>query len=110
MRRLIGDERWDRLPESTRESRRREGTAMVAELLDLRVRPAWHGEQIGLPVLAMHGELAANQHRTGAAEIASEIEGAELAVLAGGKHPGPNTHPDAVAAIIHEFVERRLGS
>lgn len=108
MRRLISDDRWERLPASTREARRREGTAMVGELLALRSAPAWSGERIGVPVLAMHGEHGADHHGRGAAAIAAEIPGAELSVLAGGRHPGPNTHPDEVAAIIEDFVERRV--
>ena len=35
MRRMIGDERWERLPSRTRAARRAEGAAMVGELVDL---------------------------------------------------------------------------
>ena len=108
MRRLISDDRWERLPASTRASRRSEGRAMVAELLDLRARPAWDGAQIDLPVMAMHGEFGADHHRVGAETIASEIAGAELVVLPGGRHPGPNTHPDDVAKLVDEFIARRV--
>jgi len=108
MRRLISDDRWERLPASTKESRRREGIAMVGEFLALRSGPAWTGERIRVPVLAMHGEFGADRHRRGAAVIAAEIRGAELRTLAGGRHPGPNTHPDEVAAIIEDFIERRV--
>lgn len=108
MRRLIGDERWERLPASTRDARCREGPAMVGELLDLRARPAWQGTEIEVPVMAMHGELGHPHHRRAAEAITAEIVGAELYVLPGGRHPGPNTHPDRVAAMIHDFVERRV--
>jgi len=108
MRRLISDDRWERLPASTRASRRREGTAMVGELLDLRARPAWDGAQIDLPVMAMHGEFGADHHRRGAETIAAEIAGAELVMLTGGRHPGPNTHPDEVAEIVDDFIDRRI--
>jgi len=36
MRRLVGDEKWERLPPSTRAARRAEGPAMLGELGDLR--------------------------------------------------------------------------
>ena len=39
MRRLIGDARWEGLPERTRATRRAEGAAMVGELGDLRANP-----------------------------------------------------------------------
>ena len=108
MRRLIGDERWERLPASTRDARCREGPAMVGELLDLRARPAWHGAEIEVPVMAIYGELGQPHHRRAAEAIASEIPTAEVCMLPGGRHPGPNTHPDQVAVLIHEFVEHRV--
>lgn len=110
MRRLIGDQRWERLPESTKRSRRNEGQAMVGELIDLRVGAPWSGSAIGVPVLAMHGELGKPYHRRGAETVASEIDGAEVVAVPGAKHPGPNTHPDAVAGLIAEFVDRRVRS
>ena len=108
MRRLIGDERWERLPASTRRSRRAEGPAMVGELIDLRRRPAWDAARVRVPVLAIHGEFGADHHRRAAEAIAAELPDAALAVLPGGKHPGPNTHPDAVAAMVRDFVEQRV--
>lgn len=108
MRRLIGDRRWERLPESTRRSRRSEGPAMVGELIDLRRGAPWNATAIDLPVLAMHGELGQPYHRRGAETIAAQIAGAEVVAVPGAKHPGPNTHPDAVAALIADFVERRV--
>lgn len=106
MRRLIGDERWDRLPASTRAARRAEGPAMVGELLDLRARPAWSPERIRVPVLAMYGEHGRPYHRRGAEAIAAEVPAGEVCELAGARHPGPNTHPDAMADVVHSFVER----
>jgi pimeloyl-ACP methyl ester carboxylesterase len=108
MRRLIGDERWERLPASTRTARRREGPAMVGELLDLRTGPAWQAELVTAPVMAMCGELGQLHHRRGAEAIAAEIAGAEVCVLPGARHPGPNTHPEQVAELVHDFVERRV--
>jgi len=110
LRRLIGDARWERLPPSSRRARRAEGVAMVGELLDLRSGTAWEASSIATPVLAMHGELAQPHHRRGAEVIADEIDGAELGVLAGARHPGPNTHPDEAAAHIDEFIRRRCTS
>lgn len=108
MRRLIGDDRWDRLPESTRRSRRAEGVAMVGELLDLRAGPAWDPGRVSVPVLAVHGERGQDHHRRAAEWIARHVAGAELACLPGARHPGPNTHPDAVAELVDGFVRRRV--
>jgi len=108
MRRLIGDDRWDRLPASTRAARRAEGPAMVGELLDLRARPAWSPGRIGVPVLAMYGEHGRSYHRRAAEAIAAEVPHGEVGELAGARHPGPNTHPDAMADVVHAFVEQRV--
>lgn len=107
MRRLIGDDRWERMPPSSRRARRQEGTAMVGELTDLRTGPPWEASAIEAPVLALHGEFGQAHHRLGAETIASDLPNAELGVLPGARHPGPNTHPDQAAAVIDAFIRRR---
>ncbi len=62
MRRLLGDERWQRLPASTRAARRAEGAAMVGELVDLRSHAPWEPARIGVPAVAIHGTLGAAHH------------------------------------------------
>ena len=110
MRRLIGDDRWERLPPSTRSSRRAEGSAMVGELLDLRQHAPWEPHQITVPVLAMHGARGREHHRRAAETLAAEIDGARSATLPGASHPGPNTHPDETAAVVTEFVDQLVRS
>ncbi|MEO6571564.1 MAG: alpha/beta hydrolase [Ilumatobacteraceae bacterium] len=108
MRRLIGDERWDRLPPSTRAARRSEGPAMVGELSDLRQRPAWRADRIHVPVLALRGEFGHEHHRSGVEALDRMLPDVELGVVAGARHFGPNTHPDDVAARVVEFVSSRM--
>lgn len=81
---------------------------MVGELLDLRARPAWSAEHISVPVLAMYGEHGRAHHRRAAETIANEITDAEVTMVPGARHPGPNTHPDVVADAVHAFVEQRV--
>lgn len=104
MRRLIGDERWNRLPTATRVARRAEGRAMVGELDDLRASPPWAAERIRTPVLVLRGEFARDHHRRGSQEIAERLPAARAVTVPGAHHFGPNTHPDLVAALIEEFV------
>ena len=106
MRRLIGDARWERLPSSAREARRAEGFAMIGELTDLSERQPWDPERITVPVSCLYGEHARPDHRRGAAELSSLLPDARLVEVAGAHHFGPNTHPDAVAAVVIELVER----
>jgi pimeloyl-ACP methyl ester carboxylesterase len=107
MRRLVGDHRWERLPQRTRTARRDEGRAMIAELTDLRDRAPWLAGDIDVPVLVMHGEHGAEHHRRGSEALVGLIDDAEGVEVAGASHFGPNTHPDLVAAAIREFVSRR---
>lgn len=107
MRRLIGDERWDRLPPSTRAARRAEGPAMVGELADLRQRAPWRADRIGVPVLVLRGEHGQEHHRLGTDALAGMLPDAEAAVIAGARHFGPNTHPDDVADRVRSFVDAR---
>lgn len=107
MRRLVGDDRWERLPPSTRAARRAEGPALVGEMADLRLRPPWSPERIEAPVLVMYGEDGQPHHREGAVRLAEAIADAELQEVAGARHFGPNTHPDAVAELIRRFLARR---
>ncbi|MDJ0769918.1 MAG: alpha/beta hydrolase [Ilumatobacter sp.] len=106
MRHLLGDERWGRLSSASRAARREEGVAMVAELTDLRRRPPWRAEAVTVPVLAQRGELARDHHRLGTEALAEALPDAAVDVVPGARHFGPNTHADAVAQRVTEFVER----
>lgn len=105
MRRLIGDQRWERLPPTTRAARRSEGAPMVAELADLRARPPWEPAALTMPVVAMTGERGAEHHRRGMAHLAELLPGCDHVVVPGARHAGPNTHPDDVAGAIRTLFE-----
>lgn len=104
MRRLIGDARWDRLPESTRRARRAEGPAMLAELADLRLRAPWHPDRIRVPVLTMFGEHGRPHHQRAMRWVAEAVPDGRTHEVTGAHHFGPSTHPDAVATLVNEFV------
>lgn len=109
MRRLIGDDRWNRLPPSTRAARRAEGVAMVGELIDLRAGAPWSADRISVPVIAVRGEHGAAHHRESVAVLARRLRDVEVVSIAGAKHFGPNTHPDAVAAVVVGLVVGAMG-
>ena len=104
MRRLVGDDKWERLPPSTRASRRAEGPAMVGELADLRTRAPWDAELIEPPVLAMCGERAHDHHRRVAESLPELLPQSRLVEMPEAGHFGPNTHADAVAAVLSDFI------
>jgi pimeloyl-ACP methyl ester carboxylesterase len=106
MRRLIGDDRWDRLPPSSRAARRAEGPAMIGELTDLRQHAPWVPERVTVPVMALRGEHGQQHHRAGAEALAEMLPTATMRTVPDAHHFGPNTHPDDVAAMVIEFVEQ----
>lgn len=93
MRRMVGDERWEALPERTRTTRRREGAAMVGELTDLRDHAPWTAESVRVPVLAGVGTLGAAHHQRGMVWFADTVPSARLVVLEGCRHDAPLAHP-----------------
>jgi pimeloyl-ACP methyl ester carboxylesterase len=100
IRRLVGDERWARMPPTTREARRAEGVAMVGELTDLRDHEPWVGAAVTMPVVAMHGTRGRPHHRASSAHLAEVLPDCQVVEIHGANHFGPNTHPDDVADVI----------
>jgi pimeloyl-ACP methyl ester carboxylesterase len=111
MRRLIGDHRWERLGSSTRQARRAEGLALVAELDSLNSGRPFEPGSLGCPVLVMRGSEAREHHVRACDRLVAEIEDSSLVVIEGAGHFGPNTHPDLVAAAVEGFAtENALGT
>jgi pimeloyl-ACP methyl ester carboxylesterase len=104
MRRLIGDKRWERLPESSRQARRAEGLPMLTELADLRRGRPWRPERIGVPLLALFGEHARAHHSRAMHMLAETVPDGRVRMVPGAHHFGPNTHPALVAGMITEFL------
>ena len=104
MRRLIGDQRWDRLGAATRRARRAEGPALVAELESLGRDWCWDLGAVRCPVLVMRGALAREHHQRATDEIVASCRDANLVVVEGAGHFGPNTHPADVAVALGDFA------
>ncbi|HEX9258992.1 MAG TPA: alpha/beta hydrolase, partial [Acidimicrobiales bacterium] len=86
MRRMVGDERWERLPAATRAERRREGAALVGELTDLRARAPYDAAEIRCPVLLARGENARPHHVMAIEVMAERFPGAPVHVIAAAGH------------------------
>lgn len=106
MRRLVGDERWARLPEGTRAGRRAEGAAMVGELNDLRQAAPWNADDVRCPVLAVSGEHGRAHHQRGMQLLADMLPAAAFTQLDGAGHGAPNTHPAELALLLREWLSR----
>ncbi|MGA7758322.1 MAG: alpha/beta fold hydrolase [Ilumatobacteraceae bacterium] len=109
MRRLVGDEAWERLPASTQQQRRAEGPAMVAELADLRRQAPWRFDDVLVPTLALYGERGRPHHRTAMDHLGEMLPDCRVEMVANCGHAGPHTHAGAVAEPIVRFV-RSLGA
>jgi pimeloyl-ACP methyl ester carboxylesterase len=108
MRRMVGDERWERLPGRTRQQRRAEGPALVAELRSIRDagRPPYVADEVHVPVVAAHGTGSADHHRRTAIELARAVPAAELVVVPRAGHGVHLTHPGELARLARRALAR----
>lgn len=105
MRRIIGDEHWERLPEGTRAQRRAEGPALLADLRAVRTREAPYDLAVlPVPVVAGYGSLTAERHRLATLALAEGAPHAEVLVVEGAGHHAPVTHPETFASLVRRAV------
>jgi pimeloyl-ACP methyl ester carboxylesterase len=111
MRRLVGDDRWEGLPRRTRDQRRAEGPALVAELRSIRgpAEAPYEPRLVTVPVIAGHGSDSRAHHRETARALAAAAPHGELVVVAGAAHGVHLTHPAAVADLVRRALERAAG-
>ena len=111
MRRMVGDERWGRLPERTRAARRAEGPALVADLRQIRdrTRPPYVAEELVVPVVAAHGTESSPHHQRTAAGLADRAPRGELVVVRGAGHGVHLTHPAELAKLARRALDRATG-
>jgi pimeloyl-ACP methyl ester carboxylesterase len=111
MRRMVGDERWEDLPQRTRDQRRAEGPALVAELRSIRAPapPPYDPARLSVPVIAAHGSESRPHHQATARALAEAAPRGELVVVDGASHGVHLTHPAAVADLVRLAIERAAG-
>lgn len=111
MRRMLGDQRWERLPPSTRAARRAEGPTLVAEMGHLRPPnpPAHDPAAVTVPVIAAHGTDGAEHHHRAAAVLAEEAPAGTLVVVDGAGHGIHLTHPARFVELIDRLPAPRAG-
>jgi pimeloyl-ACP methyl ester carboxylesterase len=106
MRRVIGDRIWDRLPSSTREQRRREGSTMVAELIAVAKSPPFVPSEIRVPVIVARGSSATDRHIQAADWMGEQIPSAEIVVVEGADHGAHLSHPAQIADLLRRALTR----
>jgi pimeloyl-ACP methyl ester carboxylesterase len=101
VRSLIGDDRWESLPEGTRAKRRAEGAALVAELRSVGAgRPAFEPSALVLPVVVGRGTRSPEHMRRASEELAAAAPGARLEVIDGADHGAHLTHAVEFAGLV----------
>ena len=103
MIRMIGQQRWDGLPERTKNERRREGVALVSELQSLRQGQPWDLSAIMCPVVCAFGSHAPAHHQRAAHWLQENIRTATLSIIDGAYHGAHMSHPD-------EFYEQLIAA
>ncbi len=107
-RRMIGDARWERLPETVRQKRRAEGAALVADLTSLRTAPPpFDPSAISAPVVCGYGTHSKDHHRHDTRTLASQLSTGELHAIPGCGHGAHLSHPNEFAALIRNAIDRR---
>jgi pimeloyl-ACP methyl ester carboxylesterase len=100
MIRLIVQKRWGLLPESTKEARRSEGSALTAELQSIREGAPWSADAIECPVLCGFGSRALEHHKKGALWLGKNLLNARSVEIEGAGHGAPNSHAAEFAELL----------
>lgn len=106
MRRMIGDERWERLPASTRAERRAEGPALIGEIVDLQAHAGFDPGAITVPVVVARGANGADHHRRSVEHLFSALPDPAMITIEEAGHGAHNSHPDEFAAFVRLVVAR----
>ena len=108
MRRMIGDARWEALPARTRDQRRAEGPALVAEIRSIRdpSSPPYEPASVAVPVVAARGTTSSSHHRRTAEDLARLVPDGELVEVEGAGHGVHLTHPAALADLARRGLVR----
>jgi pimeloyl-ACP methyl ester carboxylesterase len=108
MRGMVGDVRWERLPQSIRQKRRDEGPALIADLRAVRTGTApFDVRMIQIPVICGYGTRSKDHHRDDTRTLASILPRGELHAIPGCGHGAHLSHPEEFAALIRLAIDRR---
>lgn len=105
MRRIVGSDIWERLPEATRQARRHEGEALIADLRSLRTGPPpFSLADCGVTAVLAYGSESLAHHQRAAQEFAAGLPKADLAVITGAGHGAHSSHPQEFAALVRRAL------
>ena len=100
MRRMIGDERWESLSARTREAKRAEGPAVLAELQSIRHGAPFHLEDVHVPVVVGVGTESAPHQKAAAPRVVERLPDATLRRIEGAGHGAHLSHSAEFANLV----------
>lgn len=107
MVRMVGERVWRRLPAATRDARRREGPALLADMGFAEAASGLDPSSIEIPVLVGYGTRSGDARREEAEQLAAVLPDAELVAIEGAVHGVHLGDPAATADLIRRL--RRMG-
>jgi len=109
MRRVIGDRRWDDLPERVKAQRRSEAPALLADLRSIRPAAGQPAPidlaAVSVPVVVGRGTRSPAHLRSGADRLSELLPWAELIVLEGAGHGAHTSHPEGIASLVRRALQ-----
>jgi pimeloyl-ACP methyl ester carboxylesterase len=111
LRRLLGDARWEALPERAKQDRRAEGEALLSDMRSIRPEAGNSPEPIDLsaihqPVVVGRGERSSAHLHAGAERLVGLLADAELVTVPDATHGAHASEPAAIAALVRRAIAR----
>ncbi len=103
-REILGDERWERLPERTRQLLRAEGAAFRADMSS-QFEPYFELDQLKVPLVVGCGTAAPDPRFQQANRRLADRIGAEWLVVPGADHFAHTNHPEAWVELVRATIE-----
>jgi pimeloyl-ACP methyl ester carboxylesterase len=102
---MIGQERWQTLPASSRLNLRRQGVLMVHELNTQKIQ-RYRVEEAEVPLILGVGDFSGEHAQRAATIFGEEAKRGRVVRLLGAKHDAPMSHPEQIAGLIGAAVRQ----
>ena len=107
MRSIVGEDVWARLPPSTKQARRAEGPALLADMADIQqLPPPYDPAAVPVPVVVGRGSESKHQHLRGTEALLELLPDATLHLVEGAGHGAHASHPDGFVEFVLAAVAR----
>src|SRR5205807_3791084 len=106
VRRMVGDEVWNRLPPSTRQQRRAEGPALLAASVAVQTTAVVDPAAVTVPVVLGVGGRGRDHHQRNVRRLVTLIPDCELVTIAGAAHGAHLSHPEGFAGLVRRALDR----